>query len=765
MTVGIEQTAAWNQVAERLEAFVAAWESGLAPAIADHLPAEPEALRRLVLVELVKVDLEFRIRGGRPARIEDYLAAHPEIADAAGPPVQLVCEEYHVRKSRGEPVELAELCERFPGRAQEILRWLGGAERTMTTCLAADLVRAEFQPGETVDDFQVLAEAGQGAFATVYLARQVSMGRIVALKVSGDRGDEARTLAQLDHPHIVRIYDQRRIEAGGNRPRMRLVYEQFLPGGTLAQVVDRLRRTPPRERSGAILVEAVREAAAGSGLGLAADSPALSALARLPWPAVVARIGIQLADALAHAHAAGVLHRDVKPANVLLGADGSVHLGDFNTSSLASHPAHGPAAYFGGSLAYMSPEHLEAFDPGHERSPDDLDGRADLFSLAVLLAELLTGRRPFHDRPAQGDVPQAIAEMLARRRREEREIEVEPSDPAAVALRELLTECLAADRAARPASGGELARRLALVGRPRARSLLSLPRGGWRRFARRRPFEAATVCMVVPNLLLAIANNLHQRRILDAFYARADLVTSHAAAVTAFYVAVGIVNLVAFPLGAWIGWGIMAGIVRRLRGRSPGLDALALERLRRRSLSFADRMTWIAVGLWIACGVGGAVLFAAQAGVPPLPMRLLFLQSSLVCGLMAAAYTFFLMMLLVLRSLYPALLDRASDHEDEAELAAAGRRSGWYLLMAGGAPLATMALMLLLGSDDRPALALLTFAGLVGLAFSFWAYGEIAADVAALIAAGRPAEAAATESRGRLATRPVASAVPPRERV
>jgi hypothetical protein len=64
-----------------------------------------------------------------------------------------------------------------------------------------------------------------------------------------------------------------------------------------------------------------------------------------------------------------------------------------------------------------------------------------------------------------------------------------------------------------------------------------------------------------------------------------------------------------------------------------------------------------------------------------------------------------------------------------------------------------MALMLLLASDDRPALALLTCAGLVGLASSFWAYGEIAADVAALIAAGRPAEAAATESRGGGASR------------
>lgn len=738
MTFWIDQTAAWNAVAERLEAFVAAWANGSEPAIAPHLPAEPGPLRRLVLVELVKVDLESRIDRGRPARVEDYLVDYPEIADAAGPPVELVCEEYHIRKRRGEPVELAEFCRRFPGRADEIWGWFGGVERTMTTSLAAALARVEFQPGQTVDDFEVLAPVGRGAFATVYLARQISMGRIVALKVSGDRGDEARTLAQLDHPHIVRVYDQRRLEAKDGRPPMRLVYEQFLAGGTLAQVVDRVQRAALGTRSGDILVAAVRTATADSGLGLATDSPTLESLARMSWPAVVARIGIQLADALAHAHAAGVLHRDVKPANVLLGADGSAFLGDFNTSALAGHPANGPAAYFGGSLAYMAPEHLEAFDPRHERSPHDLDERADLFSLGVLLAELLTGRRPFADRPAGGDISQAIAGMLALRRRGEVGIEIDPSDPSALALVDVVRACLAADREARPASGRELTRRLSLVGRPRVRGLLTPAKGGWRRFARARPFEAATICVGVPNLLLAVANNFHQRRILDTFYAGPDLAASHPGALQAFFVAIGIVNLIAFPLGAWIGWREMAGIVRRLRGRAAGLDAAAVETLRRRSLSFADRMTWIAVGLWIACGVGGAVLFAAQAGVPPLPMRLLFLQSSLVCGLMAAAYTFFLLTLLVLRSIYPALLDERSDRVDEAELAAVGRRSGWYLLMAGGAPLATMALMFLLGSDDRPALALLTFAGLAGLAFSFWAHGEITADVAALIAAGQP---------------------------
>ena len=68
---------------------------------------------------------------GRPVRLEDYLAAHPRLADADGPPVELICEEFHVRKSHGEAVDLSDLCRRFPGRARDIWRWLGGAERTM----------------------------------------------------------------------------------------------------------------------------------------------------------------------------------------------------------------------------------------------------------------------------------------------------------------------------------------------------------------------------------------------------------------------------------------------------------------------------------------------------------------------------------------------------------------------------------------------------------------------------------------------------------
>ena len=87
----------------------------------------------------------------------------------------------------------------------------------------------KIHPGDRIDDFELIARLGEGAFAHVFLARQISMQRLVAVKISADHGMEPQTLAQLDHDHIVRVYDQRTVADSG----LRLLYMQYVAGGTL----------------------------------------------------------------------------------------------------------------------------------------------------------------------------------------------------------------------------------------------------------------------------------------------------------------------------------------------------------------------------------------------------------------------------------------------------------------------------------------------------------------------------------------------------
>ena len=266
--------------------------------------------------------------------------------------------------------------------------------------------------GGAIDDFDLFALLGKGAFARVVLARQRSMQRLVALKVSGESGAEPQTLAQLDHPHIVRVFDQRSMPERG----LRLLYMQYVSGGTLQSVLDVLRRTPAAERDGNMLLRAVDEAVAQRGESPPAGSALRDRLAAGTWPEAVCWLGARLAEALAYAHRQGVLHRDVKPANVLLTSEASPKLADFNVSFSCKLDGANPAAFFGGSLAYMSPEQLEAFNPAHDRDPADLDGRADLYSLCVVLWELLAGRRPFRDDALGEDWGKMLARMTEQRR-------------------------------------------------------------------------------------------------------------------------------------------------------------------------------------------------------------------------------------------------------------------------------------------------------------------------------------------------------------
>ncbi|HKS70186.1 MAG TPA: protein kinase, partial [Ktedonobacterales bacterium] len=202
--------------------------------------------------------------------------------------------------------------------------------------------------------YEVVRQLGEGGMAQVYLARDVRLGREVAVKVLDSRLAsrtgfkerflrEAQVAAALDHPHIVPLYDFGETDDG----HLYLVMP-YISGGSLQDI---LRKTP------------------------------------LPVGDVVT-YGAQMADALAYAHERGVVHRDVKPANMLLHADGRLMLSDFGLAKIltpesrARAPRNQPDA---GTPEYMAPEQIEG----------QTDERSDIYALGVVLYLLLTGHLPF----------------------------------------------------------------------------------------------------------------------------------------------------------------------------------------------------------------------------------------------------------------------------------------------------------------------------------------------------------------------------------
>ncbi|WP_378729660.1 serine/threonine-protein kinase [Nocardia brasiliensis] len=683
----MDRVAAAQSALTRLVAgFDSAWEDADEPPdLAAHLPAEG-GLRRSALIELIKVDLQHRWREARNAkRLAEYREQFPEL-DAAPLPPDLIYEEITARSRGGDlDLDLTEYEHNFSTQMAQLADQLDTgrltAENFRTTVLAdstASTALDTIAPGATVGDFDLLIQLGQGAFARVFLARQRSMQRLVAVKISRDRGSEPQTLAQLDHEHIVRVFDQRQIE----EKHLKLMYMQYVPGGTLLGVLRLVRTTPVEKRTGQLLLDAVDAAVTSGGVLTPQPSATRTDLASLSWPETVAWLGSRLATALDYANRSGVLHRDIKPANVLLTVDGQPKLADFNISFSTHTPGASPVAYFGGSLAYMSPEQLEACHPGIPTTAADLDTRSDLYALAVVLWELLTGRLPFADQLGIGESDTSLTRMIELRRQPidaRLEAAVPPDCPQI--LRHALLTCLSPNRDDRYASGAELAQHLELTLDRTARDLVDPPSHSLRGRLRMRPMPVVTLSSAVGQLLGGLYLSTHNTKLLHL-----ELGPDGQAELTRLAL---LVAAIGYPVGIalLLYWCRLVFLVPFGLRRGKHYDEQTLAKARADTLACSDRIAAVAFTGWALALV---VFLIKLHDLADLSAGLLFnlIASHLVAAAVAVVYTYFPVTFFVLRWYYPGLV--AAGHSSPAEsvqLHRLARRSRIYLGIAASVPL------------------------------------------------------------------------------
>ncbi|MCB9888875.1 MAG: protein kinase [Planctomycetes bacterium] len=396
-------------------------------------------------------------------------------------------------------------------RAMELCREFEGKPGTDATAFLAehedlrDLLEPLLDPGDSdsddvslrIGDYELVREIGRGGMGVVYEAIQTRLGRTVALKLLSPHRAlapralamfrrEATLAASLDHPGIARV-----LELEESDGQLALAME-LCDGMPLDAVLDALGGRAPGTLTAADLLQAAEIAPD--------DAPALTG----SYSGAVVELGRQVAEALAHAHARGVVHRDVKPGNIMLSGDGTAVLTDFGLAREDGTAGITRTGEFAGTYQYAAPEQIEG-------RIDAIDGRTDVYALGATLYEMLTLARPLD--------ADSLSEFFRVLRTEDPAPPSRRNPRVSRDLDAVVLRALEKDPAARYASARELAEDLARVqsGQPVLARRLSAPRRT-ARWMRRNPLATglvATLCVATATVS-AFAYSAHRSALAAA---------------------------------------------------------------------------------------------------------------------------------------------------------------------------------------------------------------------------------------------------------